>query len=112
MENLPLQIRKIDIVEIDNSNRAHTRRSEIHCGRRSEATRADAQDARRFQASLTVRRDFGHHEMARITLQFCRAQLHRIAAFVLDDASLHLVCRLLLEKKNFCAEPDTFSSAH
>jgi len=29
MENLPLQIRKIDIVEIDNPNRADTGGSEI-----------------------------------------------------------------------------------
>ena len=48
MENLPLQIRKIDIVEVDNPYRAYTGRGEIQRSGRPESARADAQHARRL----------------------------------------------------------------
>ena len=67
VENLPLQIRKIDIVEIDDANRANAGRRKIQCSRRSQTTRADAQNTRRFQAPLPRGRNLGHDQMARIT---------------------------------------------
>ena len=68
MQNLPLQIRKIDIIEIDNSNRADASRGQVKRSWRSEPARADAQDAGRLQPLLSLRGDFGHQKMARITL--------------------------------------------
>jgi hypothetical protein len=46
MENLAVQIRKIDIVEVDNSNCPNPGRGEIERSWRSEPAGADAQDVR------------------------------------------------------------------
>ena len=42
VQNLPLQIAKIDIVKIDNPNFADASGGEIKCGRRTESARANA----------------------------------------------------------------------
>ena len=42
MQNLPLQIRKIDLVEIDNSNRADAGRGQVERSWRPEPAGADA----------------------------------------------------------------------
>ena len=42
VEQLPLQIRKLDLIEIDEADRADAGGGEIKCGGRSQATRADA----------------------------------------------------------------------
>jgi hypothetical protein len=67
MENLALQIRKIDIVEVDDSNCPNPGRGEIERSWRSEPAGADAEDASSFEPPLPFRCNFGHHEMARIT---------------------------------------------
>jgi hypothetical protein len=87
---LPLQIRKIDNVEIDNSNRADAGRGQVERSWRPEPARADAQDACRLQPPLSLGGDFGHQKMARVTLQFLSAQLHCVAAFFVNDASIHI----------------------
>ena len=97
VKDLPLQIRKIDIVEINNPNCAHTGRGQVQCSRRPQSPRADAQNAGRFQTSLSFLCNFGHHEMARIPLQFFTAQLHCVASFVVDDAGLHAVVLILAQ---------------
>src|SRR5439155_9035200 len=49
VENLSLQIRKIDIVKIDEADRADASRRKIQSSRRSQTACTDAQNTRRFQ---------------------------------------------------------------
>src|SRR5207249_12121786 len=88
VENLPLQIRKIDIVKIDEADRADAGRRKIQSSRRSQTACTDAQNTRRFQTALPRWRDLGHDQMARITFPLFSAQLHRVAAFVIDRKSV------------------------
>ena len=55
VKDLSLQIRNIDPIVIDQSDRADSRRGEIKRGRRAEPARADTQDARRFQCAVALR---------------------------------------------------------
>ena len=88
MKNLALQIREIDPIEIDQSDRAHSRGREIKRGRRTEPARADAQDARGFDPALPGCVNFRHDQMPRITREFVGAAISP-GAFV-DDAHAHL----------------------
>src|SRR4030095_14735289 len=90
VKNLPLKIRKIDIVEIDNPDRSDAGGCEVKRGRGSESSGADAQHARSFESILPLGCDLGHNEMTRVALQFFNVQLHRPAALVIDDASIHI----------------------
>jgi hypothetical protein len=89
VENLPLEIREIDIVEIDNADCADAGSRQVKRSGRSESSRADAQDTCGFEAVLPFGCDLGHDEMTRVPLQFFNIQLHRGAALVIDDASRH-----------------------
>ena len=75
MQNLALQIRKIDFIVINQTDCSDTRRGQIERGRRTEPTRTDAQNARRFQPTLSGERDFRHDEMPRIALNFFGTQI-------------------------------------
>jgi hypothetical protein len=86
---LPLKIGKIDIVEIDDPDRANAGSRQIKRGRRSEASGPDTQDARSFEPILPLGCNLGHDEMTRIPLQFFNIQSHRAAALVVNDAPIH-----------------------
>src|SRR5262249_28010634 len=91
VKNLPLQIGEIDTVEIDKPEGSNASACQVKRSRRTQTAGADAQNARCLESLLSLRRYFGHNEMTRIALQFFGAQLHRVAALVIDDASLHTV---------------------
>jgi hypothetical protein len=68
VEDLPLQVAEIDGVEVDDPERAHTSRREVHRHRRSESAGTDAEDLRRLELALTVHADLRHDEMPRVAL--------------------------------------------
>ena len=70
MQNLSLQIAKIDIVEIDQAKFANAGSRKIKRRRRTESARADAQNARSIQAPLPFRADFRHDHVPRIPKLF------------------------------------------
>src|SRR5207237_10846249 len=79
VKNLPLNIGKIDLVEIDNTNGPNAGSRQIKRSRRSKSSCPDAQDARSFESILPLGRNLGHDEMTRVTLQFFNIQSHRFA---------------------------------
>ena len=75
VQDLPMQVGKIDIVRIDNSQCADAGRCEVKRGWRSKSSGANAQSARRFQSTLSLDADFRHDEMTRVTSELFGAQL-------------------------------------
>ena len=90
VENLPLKIGKIDIVEIDNADGPNARSCEIKRSRRSKSSGTDAQDARSFESILPLGGNLGHDEMTGVALQFFNIQSHRPAALVINNAAIHM----------------------
>src|SRR4051794_12010060 len=90
VKNLPLQVAKIDTVEIDDAERSNAGCCQIKRSWGAEAASANAQNARCLESLLTVRSHFGHDEMPRVALQFCRTQLAAAGALRIDDAFLHV----------------------
>src|SRR5262249_11517509 len=89
VKNLPLKIGKIDFVEIDNADCSDTGGRQIKRRRRSKSSGADAQGARSFESILPLGGNLGHDKMTRIALPFFNVQLHRGAAFVINNATPH-----------------------
>ena len=73
VRDLALEIRKIDVVVIDDAERADTGGREIEQRRAAQPARADHQDARGEQLRLPLLADLVEDQMARI------AQLLRLA---------------------------------
>src|SRR5262249_51869098 len=90
VKNLTLKIGKIDVVEIDNANRANTGGCQIKRDGRSESSSTDAQNARSFESTLPLGCYLGHDEMPRVTLQFFNIQSKRTAALIINDAPIHM----------------------
>ncbi len=70
MDDLPLQVAEIDDIEVDDADPTDAGRRQIHRRGRTEAARADAQNAAGFEASLSVNADLGHDEMPAVALDF------------------------------------------
>ena len=75
VQNLPVQVRKIDLVRIDQSDRADSGRRQIKRGGGTESAGANAQNARRFQSALSLDADLRENEMARVTRELFGAKL-------------------------------------
>ena len=90
VKNLALQIRNIDSIGIDQTERADSRRREIERGRRTEPARADAQDARRFDAALPSALHLGQEKMPRVTREILAAQRDLRKSLLVDDALAHV----------------------
>jgi len=67
MQDLSLEIAKIDIVKVDQTKFADAGSGKIKRGRGTEPARAYAQNARSVQTLLSFRADFRHDHVARIT---------------------------------------------
>jgi hypothetical protein len=67
MNYLPLQIRRVNHIKIDNTQPANARGGKIHPRWRAESAGADHQYARGFQFSLTLHANFRHDQMATVT---------------------------------------------
>ena len=64
--DLPLQVRLVDDVGVDDPERADARGGEVERRRRAEAARADQQDARVEQLELALLADLGDQQVARV----------------------------------------------
>ena len=69
-QNLPLQVREIHDVEIDQADAADACRGEIQTERRAEAAGADAEHFGLLELELTFHADFGHDQVAAVAQDF------------------------------------------
>ena len=77
MQNLSLQIAFVDVVEIDDAERADTGGGKIKRGGRPEASRTHAQHAPALDAALPIHADLGQDEVTAVALNLGVAQLGR-----------------------------------
>ena len=63
MEDLPLEVRQVDDVGVDDAERAHARRREVVRRGRSEPARADQEDLALEQLVLAGLADLGDQEV-------------------------------------------------
>ncbi len=66
VEDLPLEIRRVDVVEIDQAERADARRREVQGGRGPKAAGADQEHAGATQGALAIDADLGKDEVAAV----------------------------------------------
>ena len=76
MDDLPLQVRVIDDVEVDHAKRAHASRRQIERQRRTQPTGADAQHLRGLDLLLPLHAHFGHDQMSRVAQDLIFVQRH------------------------------------
>ena len=86
IKNLPLQVRGIDPIGIDQPERADSRRRQIKRCRRPQAARADAQHSRRFDSALAFDIHFRQNEMTRVASQVSARQGDFRHSLFVDDA--------------------------
>ena len=82
VNDLPLKVREIHRVEIDEADFANARRREIHRNRRTQPARTDAQHARRADFFLPGHAHFREDEVARVAADFVVVQLHNFKKVV------------------------------
>jgi hypothetical protein len=78
MEDLALEIRIINRVEIDDANLANARRGEVHGNGRAQPARANAQDAGGLDPFLAGQPHFGQNQVPRIPADFVIIQFHNL----------------------------------
>ena len=78
VDDLPVEVARVDGVEVDDAELADARRGEIHGGRRPEPAGADADHAPRLELALPVHPDFRHDEVPAVALDFLARQLRRL----------------------------------
>ena len=66
VEHLPLEIRHVDPVRVDDREMADPRRSEVERRRGAEAARSHEQDSRALDPSLALQPHLGKHEVAAV----------------------------------------------
>jgi hypothetical protein len=76
MNDLPLKIRKIHRIKIQQPNFPDARRGQIHRDRRTQTARPDAQHTRRADFFLPGHPHLGKNQMPRIPPDFVIAQFH------------------------------------
>ena len=95
MDDLTLQVRLVDRVEVDDAERADARRGQVKQRRRAEAARAHDEHLRVLQALLPGHADVGDDQVARVALHLIdrqvrgrfnqRWQRHRVSGPVVSD---------------------------
>ena len=78
VQNLPLQVARVDHVEVDEAERADAGRGQIERRRRAEPAGADAQHARRLELALTLDADLRHDQVPAVALHFVVGQFRQI----------------------------------
>ena len=68
VDDLALEVREVDDVEVDDPDRPHACGREIQGGRRAEPARADQQHLRAEQLRLALRADLGDQQVAAVAL--------------------------------------------
>ena len=76
MDDLPLKIAEVDGILVDEPDRPHSGRGEVHNRGRSETAGADAEDPRRLEPALPVEADVRQREMPAVTHQLVAGQFH------------------------------------
>lgn len=69
VKNLAVEIRDVDVVEIDEANAPDAGRGEIRRGGTAEPSRADDEDGRRAQPGLPLDADLRQRDLARVAVQ-------------------------------------------
>ncbi len=70
VEHLPMQVRGIDDVEVDESDPADAGCREVDCGRAAESARADDEHGSVLEAQLPRLADLGKHDVPRVAGAF------------------------------------------
>ena len=66
VEDLALQVRRVDLVHVDDADRADTGGGEVQRGRRAETAGAEQQDLRVEQLDLALDADLGQEQVAHV----------------------------------------------
>ena len=74
VEDLALEVREVDNVEVDDPDRADAGRREVERGRAAETAGADQQRLRLEEAGLAGRADFGDQQVAAVALLLLAAE--------------------------------------
>ena len=77
VQDLPLQVRRIDRVVVDEADRPDAGGGQVEPGRRAEATGAQAQHLRPQQLGLPFFADLGQHRVARVAQRLLRRHHER-----------------------------------
>ena len=70
VDDLALEVRDVDDVEIDQPDRANPGRGQVERQRRAQPAGADAEDLRSLEPLLPLHRHLGHDQVAGIALDF------------------------------------------
>ena len=68
VDHLALQVREVDLVVVDDAERADAGRGEVERGRRAEAAGAEQQHLRVEQLLLALDADLGDQQVARVAV--------------------------------------------
>ena len=68
VDDLALEVRQVDDVEVDDADGPDAGRREVQRGRAAEPAGADEEDLRAEERRLAVRPDLGHEEVAAVAL--------------------------------------------
>src|SRR5207249_7495134 len=74
-DDLPLEVRDVDGIEIDEAESADAGGGEVERQRRAESAGADNQHLRALEPLLPVETDLGHDDVARIAREFGLGEL-------------------------------------
>src|SRR3972149_10615416 len=66
MQHLPLEVREIDDIEVDDADRPYSGEGQVERRRAAKAAGADDQDLPLHQFPLTRGPDLGHDDVARV----------------------------------------------
>ena len=79
VQDLALQVRQVDDVEVDDADRADAREREVERDRRAKPARADDQHLRTQDLALTGRPNLLHDDVARVAVHLLRREHARFA---------------------------------
>ena len=74
MEQLALQVGRVDDVEVDDADLAHAGRRQVHGRGRAQPARAQEQDARIQQLALAGAADLGQDQVAGVPRDLVRGE--------------------------------------
>ena len=75
MEDLPLQIREVNAIEVDKTNFANSCGSQVHRNWRAEPPGSDTENPGGFEARLTFHPDIRYGEVTGVALLLCFGQI-------------------------------------
>src|SRR5690625_3300885 len=75
VDDLPLPVGKVDMIVIDNPQRADTAGGQIQKNGGAEAARANHRHPRLHQAPLSFVADLGHDQLTRVAFDLCVAEI-------------------------------------